>query len=125
MTNPTIFWFDLPFRCGRMGGGGSLLVVPQNSNEWRNSILQPLTYTVDPPFSEIDAIDALAGLTAVDGATVINDHFELLAFGTKIVRRHGAPRVEHILVTEPIEGSRKEIVDPSQLGNKIGRASCR
>ncbi len=65
----------------------------------------------------VDAIDALAGLTAVDGATVINDHFELLAFGTKIVRRHGAPRVEHILVTEPIEGSRQEIVDPSQLGN--------
>ncbi|HYR83596.1 MAG TPA: hypothetical protein VE422_05930 [Terriglobia bacterium] len=99
------------------GRGGSLLVVPQNSNEWRNSILQPLTYRVDPPFSEMDAIDALAGLTAVDGATVINDHFELLAFGTKIVRRHGAPRVEHILVTEPIEGSRQEIVDPSQLGN--------
>jgi DNA integrity scanning protein DisA with diadenylate cyclase activity len=97
--------------------GGSLLVVPQNSDEWRNSIMQPMSYSVNPPFSEIDAIEALAGLTAVDGATLINDHFELLAFGVKIVRRQGGPRVERVLVTEPIEDSRKELVEPSQLGN--------
>ena len=62
------------------------------------------------------------GRYVLDGELVIlgrdgGQDFELLAFGTKIVRRHGAPRVEHILVTEPIEGSRQEIVDPSQLGN--------
>ena len=49
------------------------------------------------------AIDAIAGLTAVDGATVITDAYEVLAFGAKIARRRGAP-VEQIIVTEPIEG---------------------
>jgi hypothetical protein len=48
---------------------------------------------------------------------VINDHFELLGFGVTIVRPGGAPRVEQVLVTEPIEGSRQEIVEASQLGN--------
>jgi DNA integrity scanning protein DisA with diadenylate cyclase activity len=99
------------------GHGGSLLVVPKDRHEWRNSIRQPTSYGVDPPFSELEAIDALAGLTAVDGATVINDQFELLAFGVKIVRPRGAARVEQVLVTEPIEGSREEIVEVSQLGN--------
>ena len=30
------------------------------------------------------AVDAIAGLTAVDGATIINDRYDLLAFGAKI-----------------------------------------
>jgi hypothetical protein len=61
-------------------------------------------------------IEAIAGLTAVDGATVITDQYELLAFGAKIGRRHGSPRIEHVVVTEPIEGSLAEIVNPAQLG---------
>ena len=32
------------------------------------------------------AVDAIAGLTAVDGATIINDRYDLLAFGAKITR---------------------------------------
>jgi len=112
------------------GRGGSMLVVPQNDEEWRESILQPMSYAVTPRFSEIpallhsddsdalqSAVDALAGQTAVDGATVITDHFEVLAFGVKILRRSGAVRVEQVLVTEPIEGSREETVEPAQLGN--------
>jgi len=31
-------------------------------------------------------IDAVAGLTAADGATIL-EHFEVLGFGAKIVRR--------------------------------------
>jgi len=31
-------------------------------------------------------VDTIAGLTAVDGATVINDQYEVLAFGAKIGR---------------------------------------
>jgi len=117
------------------GRGGSLLVVPRNTSLWLHSILQPLTYSVIPPFPDIgtflqrreeglegspitlqSAVDALAGLTAVDGATVISDHFEPLAFGAKILTRDGVSRVDQILLTEPIEGIRDTNVDPAHLG---------
>src|SRR5262245_62996216 len=68
------------------------------------------------PASLQSAVDAITGLTAVDGATVITDHFEPLAFGVKIMPRNGAPRVEQILLTEPIEGVADSIVDPARLG---------
>ena len=62
------------------------------------------------------AVEALAGLTAVDGATVISDHFEPLAFGAKILTRDGVQRVDQILLTEPIEGISDTNVDPVLLG---------
>src|SRR5881296_747485 len=117
------------------GRGGSLLIVPRNTNMWLNSIVQPMTYSLIPPFPDIATflenkqlnieaspitlqyvVDALAGLTAVDGATVISDHFEPLAFGAKILSRDGLHRVEHVLLTEPIEGVADTIVDPVHLG---------
>src|SRR5918996_2727340 len=120
----------------RHGRGGILLVVPPDSDEWRESIVQPITYAVAPAFSELAdllarrseisdddwseqtdrAIDAIAGLTGVDGATVVTSRYELLAFGAKIVRRRGAPTVEHVDVTEPIEGATAERMHPGQLG---------
>lgn len=117
--------------------GGSLLVVPQGSETWRASILQPVSYAVSPPFSElaglmrqeisaraqstwqeefIDAVDAIAGLTAVDGAALITDQYELLAFGAKIGRRDGGVRVEQVIVTEPIVGGAPAVVQPLELG---------
>ena len=117
--------------------GGALLVVPAGTDAWRESIVTPVTYSVEPPFTELAslvaqagteseshewqedlrrAISAVAGLTAVDGATLITDHFELMAFGAKIARRRGNPPVERVVVTEPIEGSETEIVPPTQLG---------
>ena len=42
--------------------------------------------------------------------------YELLAFGAKIARRRGAPTVEQIIVTEPIEGGTAERMHPGQLG---------
>jgi len=117
------------------GHGGSLLVVPRNTNLWLNSIVQPITYALIPPFPDIatflqnkqlngeaslitlqTAADALAGLTAVDGATVISDQFEPLAFGAKILTRDGVHRVDQILLTEPIEGVPDRTVDPAHLG---------
>ena len=119
------------------GRGGLLLVVPANTEEWRASIVHPIQYAVSPPFCELTemlkeepgakarrkwedalrrAIDALAGLTAIDGATVITDQYELLAFGAKIGRRDDWPRIEQVIVTEPIEGATKEIMHPAQLG---------
>ena len=120
----------------RHGRGGILLVVPPDGDEWRESIVQPITYAVAPAFSELAdllaqrhdmpddewweatdrAIDAIAGLTGVDGATVVTSRYELLAFGAKIARRRGSPTVEQIIVTEPIEGGTAEHMHPGQLG---------
>jgi hypothetical protein len=62
------------------------------------------------------AVDTIAGLTAVDGATVLSDQYELLAFGTKIRRPVGSAPVERIVVTEPIIGDRAVVVDAVQNG---------
>lgn len=119
------------------GRGGALLVVPQGSEAWRQSILWPVPYAISPPYSELaelmrqDAgnrserpwqealrrtVEVVAGLTAVDGATLITDQHEVLAFGAKIGRRDGSTPVEQALVTEPIVGSSVSIVHPIQLG---------
>ncbi len=117
--------------------GGSLLVVPSGSDAWRESIIQPILYSISPPFCELAAllsqpsrdasselwqeelrrvVASIAGHTAVDGATVMNDRYELLAFGVKIVRRDALPLAEEVIVTEPIEGATPSIVTPTQLG---------
>lgn len=120
--------------------GGALLVVPNASrtaSTWRESIVEPILYDVEPDFSELAdlmqresaerrthewqddlrrAVDAIAGLTAVDGATIISRGYELLAFGAKITRRKSHPQVEHVLLTEPIEGHHPQQVTPAQLG---------
>ncbi|MGH9253965.1 MAG: putative sensor domain DACNV-containing protein [Vicinamibacterales bacterium] len=120
----------------RHGRGGILLVVPSDSDGWRESIVHPIRYAVRPTFRELAdilpehggmpehewmeavnrAIDALAGLTAVDGATVMTDRYELHAFGAKIGRRDGGAPVEEIVVTEPIVGGTAERMHPGQLG---------
>jgi DNA integrity scanning protein DisA with diadenylate cyclase activity len=113
------------------GRGGALLVVPSGSDGWRESIVSPVTYAINPPYSELAdlarlnnadpddlkrAVDAIAGLTAVDGATIINDRYDLVAFGAKFARRRGSTPVEHVNVTEPIEGSAPVRATPAQLG---------
>jgi hypothetical protein len=118
------------------GRGGLLLVVPPAA-PWRDSIAQPVAYSLAPPFTRLHdlmgqqvgqqgdrqwreavnrVVDAIAGLTAVDGAAVLTDGYELLAFGAKIVRRRGGHQVERVALTEPIEGSVAAVVSPSQLG---------
>jgi hypothetical protein len=117
--------------------GGILLVVPKGKEDWRKSIIHPITYDVHPAFSELaelnrryiddpnpiawqgqlsSAINGLAGLTAVDGATIINDQYELLAFGAKIGRAAGGLPVEEMLVTEPVIGNEGVVVHPVQQG---------
>jgi hypothetical protein len=119
------------------GHGGSLLVVPAGSESWRESIVWPMPYVVSPPYAELarlsrenasDAgrqtwkdelgrtVDAIAGLTAVDGAVLLTDKYELLGFGAKIARRRGRAQVEQVTVTEPIEGAVATRVHPEELG---------
>jgi hypothetical protein len=119
------------------GHGGSLLVVPAGSESWRESIVRPIPYAVSPAFSELAAlsrevpddegkvrweenlrraVEAVAGLTAVDGAAVISTDYDVLAFGAKIARRKGAPQVEQVTVTEPIVGGVAAHVHPEELG---------
>jgi sensor domain DACNV-containing protein len=116
--------------------GGLLLVVPGETARWRESIVSPIAYELNPPFSVLAdlmfeksavrdrlwedalgrAIEGIAGLTAVDGATIVTDRHELLAFGAKITRRRGSPPVELTTITEPIEGGFPRQVHPSSLG---------
>jgi len=63
-----------------------------------------------------DTVAAIASLTAVDGATILDSEYNLLAFGAKIVRRKGSPQVEQVTVTEPIEGGIASVVPPGFLG---------
>jgi hypothetical protein len=119
------------------GRGGTLLVVPAGTDTWRESIVHPILYSVAPAFSVLtglvqanqekrserrwqDAlrrtVDVVAGLTAVDGATILSDRYELLAFGAKIVRRRGYHHITRVVVTEPTEESKPEVVEPAQLG---------
>ncbi|HWC75517.1 MAG TPA: hypothetical protein VG454_16440 [Gemmatimonadales bacterium] len=109
--------------------GGSLLVVPHGSTAWRNSIVS-VPYAVAPPFSKLgdlvrkggrdaafrEAIDAIGGLTAVDGAVVLSDHWDVLAFGAKIGRTEAGPFVEEVLVREPILGQRPTKMLAGELG---------
>ena len=119
------------------GHGGLLLVIPAGSERWRESIVHPILYAVDPPYrgltdlmeQDVDeqnerlwqaamrrAVDTVAGLTAVDGATVISDKYELLAFGGKIRRATHSTPVEEIITTEPIIGNRPVVVHPGLSG---------
>ena len=119
------------------GRGGSLLIVPAESDAWRESVVHPMPYSVSPPFREMaelmretgvgrqaeiwrdalrESVAAIAGLTAIDGAAVLTDRYELLAFGAKIHRRRGAAPVESVTMTEPIVGGTPVILGAAQLG---------
>ena len=119
------------------GHGGTLLVVPTESDRWRESIAQPVLYSITPSFMALSelfqqkadeddrrrwesaigrAVDTIGGLTAVDGATVINDRYELLAFGAKIRRADGSPPVDKWVITEPIVGNLPVVVHPTEHG---------
>ena len=119
------------------GRGGSLLVVPADQPGWHESAAQPIPYLVRPfaglaellraPGDEerrrpawreslSRAVEAVAGLTAVDGATVLNTRHAVLAFGVKLARRRGSERVERVSVTAPVVGNAATVVDPSRLG---------
>ena len=61
-------------------------------------------------------IEEIAGLTAIDGAIIMNDNYELLAFGAKIIRVEGSAMPDTILVTEPIVGHNGYVMHSGQSG---------
>lgn len=114
--------------------GGSLLIVPKESETWRESVIFPTQYSVQPPFSALselvirneqdnqlwheemfDVVEAVAGLTAIDGATVVSNQFDLLAFGVKIARRSDS-QVDRVITSEPVIGNIPTTISPTQLG---------
>lgn len=119
------------------GHGGSLLVVPTGSESWRSSIATPILYSITPAFSALSelvrqkvdekerrqwasawrrAVDTIGGLTAVDGATIINDQYEVLAFGAKIRRAERSGPVDKWVITEPVVGNLPVVVQPTEHG---------
>lgn len=119
------------------GHGGSLLVVPAGGESWRESIAQPVLYSITPRFAALSellrqkvdednsrqwesalrrAVDTIGGLTAVDGATIINDQYELLAFGAKIRPLGRSSYVDKWVITEPIIGNLPVVVHPTEHG---------
>ncbi len=119
------------------GRGGTLLVVPAGSVAWRESIVQPVSYAIAPAFTRMSEllalppeergragkddgvgklVDTIAGLTAVDGAAVIDDRYGVLAFGAKIGRRDGHRAVEQVRVMEPVTADSPVLMAPVQLG---------
>ncbi|PTQ94109.1 hypothetical protein C8P68_107174 [Mucilaginibacter yixingensis] len=117
--------------------GGLVLIVPNDDEEWRSSIINPISYPVTPRFTGIselmqqdkqnrsklewqqamrNAIDIIGGFTAVDGATIINRSHELLAFGAKIARAELSIPVTQMLVTEPTTDGTASYIHPAQNG---------
>ncbi len=117
--------------------GGTLLVVPNGKGNWLQSIIKPIQYAVQPAFVGLSnllrqdrkeasqifwqtalkrEVDHLAGLTAVDGATIISDEYELLAFGAKIGRAKGKDLIEELSFSEPIAGGGAVVMHPAKIG---------
>lgn len=119
------------------GRGGAVMVVPHQTNTWQDSVIHPINYELKPPYKGLadlisnnkkdssdifwqsalkKEIDHLAGLTAIDGATIVTDEFELLAFGTKMGRANSSEHIHEIAFSEPINGGATQILHPAKTG---------
>jgi len=113
------------------GRGALLLVVPPNSTAWLHSIVKPIKYLVEshkrvPAAENRDddteketvqkMIKAVGGYSAIDGATVITEDHQLLAFGVKVARSPHALPVAQLMITEPVAGSVMQLLDATTIG---------
>ncbi|MBV7530337.1 putative sensor domain DACNV-containing protein [Chitinophaga sp. sic0106] len=136
-NHPTNVLIQIAVSMRAHGKGGILLVTPPDTDEWRDSIIHPLSYPISPAFSGVAdlvrrddrsvseifwqnalrrEVDNVSGLTAVDGATIINSRHELLAFGAKITRSYNSTAVEQVMMLEPVLDGRPHVVHPSGIG---------
>ncbi|RZK43582.1 MAG: hypothetical protein EOO90_03215 [Pedobacter sp.] len=119
------------------GRGGAVLLVPNNSDRWKQSVIHPLSYALEPSYNGLahlvakdrpDAsqifwqtalkreVDHLAGLTAIDGATIITDKYELIAFGVKTGRANSSAHIQEVSFSEPISGGDAIVLHPAKTG---------
>jgi len=119
------------------GRGGTLLVVSNDNKNWLQSIIKPIQYGIQPAFTGLSKllqqdrkeasqifwqtalkreVEHLAGLTAVDGATIISNEYELLAFGAKIGRAKGKENIDELSFSEPILGGNAVVMHPAKVG---------
>lgn len=117
--------------------GGIILIVPKSSNEWKKSIIHPIQYHLKPAFTNLSRlineydhggnellweskvkreIDSIAGLSAIDGAVILNDQYELIAFGAKITRLSSEHQIEKLAFIEPVIGGEVKEVFASEIG---------
>lgn len=117
--------------------GGALLIVPSDNREWRDSTIKPLNYDLFPPYPGLHnvlkqqheqkksqswqtamkrEVAKIAGFTAIDGATIMNDQYKLLAFGVKLGRVDGKKIVDKIFIKEPVVGGKAITEHPSKAG---------
>lgn len=117
--------------------GGLVLIVPSGNEDWRRSIVQPISNPVVPAFDSITtlmrqnpaerltatwqealrrAIDIVGGFTAVDGATIVSRDYEVMAFGAKIARAEMSLPVDQIITTEPVIDATPNYIHPSKNG---------
>ena len=68
-TASSTCWCSSRCRCARTGAAASLLVVPAGSDAWRESIVQPIPYAVNPPFGGLGRPGARAPTTSTDAAS--------------------------------------------------------
>jgi hypothetical protein len=119
------------------GRGGTLLIVPATSTSWNQSFLEPVSYEVSPPYREVTelieqkpdnaeellwrerlrrAIEIVGGLTAVDGAALINDAYELLAFGAKIRRLPTSQPIQQVMSVDVSAEGKAAAVNVADFG---------
>ncbi|MBK0378749.1 putative sensor domain DACNV-containing protein [Mucilaginibacter segetis] len=117
--------------------GGLVLMVSPNTVKWQESVVHPIKYPVTPAYTAIadllqksdqernklewqdallEAIDLIGGFTAVDGATIITNQYNLLAFGVKATRSEKSSPVGQIMLTEPLAGAKAVKIHPAQNG---------
>ena len=117
--------------------GGIILIVSKLNNNWKKSMIHPIQYQLKPVFTNLaklmneysDAvnetvwestvkkeIDSIAGLSAIDGAVVLNDDYELIAFGTKITKLSSEQQIEKLSFIEPVIGGEVKEVFASEIG---------
>lgn len=120
------------------GHGGLLLLVPNASERWRSSVVWPSSYSLKPPFARLaelmrrspreryrpgwssaldEVLTDVAGMTAVDGAVVMRDDFEVLGFGMMIERAPDREPVGTVVLSEPFSGGDARAVTPAEIGN--------
>lgn len=137
LSNTVNVLVELASAMRRHKRGGLVLIVPPNNERWHDSVVHPINYPVEPPYNVINnlihedihqrkklewqdkllqAIDIIGGFTAVDGATVLTQEHELLAFGVKIARSAISGPVDQMIVTEPVIGSKPVKMHPARNG---------